>query len=255
MLKAVYVWILDLFFPPRCALCDEVIARFYRPLCPDCQAGALPYIEEKRCKKCGRGKEQCACKITTLLSDGIAAPFYYKDKPKEAILRYKRTEDTDRTAYFVSELTKTAYLAYADMIFDVVTAVPMHPRSEAKRGFDQVKPVAKAVAKALHVPYSPLLRKSIYTKPQKSQYGSARAANLLGAFDVLDGTAVKDKRILLIDDVVTTAATTNECAKMLKIYGAKAVYVLAMAVSEHKKEQNDIEKLMKEKRREKTNDR
>ncbi len=254
-MNALFVWILDLFFPPRCALCDEVIARYERPLCKICKQSALPRIETKRCKRCGREKQQCACKITTLLSDGIAAPFYYKDKVQEAILRYKKVQDADRTAYFVSELTETAYRAYADTVIDVVTAVPMHPRSEAKRGFDQVKPMAKAVAKALHLPYMSLLKKSIYTKPQKSQYGSARAANLLGAFDVIDGAAVKDKQVLLIDDVVTTAATTNECAKMLKIYGAKAVYVLAVAVSENKKEQSDIEKLMKQKRREKTNDR
>ncbi len=254
-MNTLFTWILDLFFPPRCALCDEVIARGDRPICKSCRNADLPRIEEKRCKRCGRGKEQCACKITTLLSDGIAAPFYYKDTVKQAILRYKRVEDADRTAYFVSALTETAYMAYADTVIDVVTAVPMHPKSEAKRGFDQVKPVAKAVAAALHIPFVPLLKKSIYTKPQKSQYGAARAANMLGVFDVLDGAAVKDKRILLIDDVVTTAATTNECAKMLKIYGAKAVYVLTVAVSENKKQENDIEKLMKEKRREKTNDR
>ncbi len=254
-MNTLFTWILDLLFPPRCALCDEVIARCDRPLCKRCRTSDLPRIEQKRCKRCGRGKEQCACKITTLLSDGIAAPFYYKDKVKKAILRYKKVEDTDRTAHFASTLTETAYMAYADTVVDVVTAVPMHPKSEAKRGFDQVKPVAKAVAAALYVPYKPLLKKSIYTKPQKSQYGAARAANLLGAFDVLDMAAVKDKRILLIDDVVTTAATTNECAKMLKIYGAKAVYVLAIAVSENKKKENDIEKLMKQKRREKTNDR
>ncbi len=254
-MKNIFTFILDLFFPPRCALCDEVIARGDRPLCLHCRASAQPRIEEKRCKRCGRGKEQCACKITTLLSDGIAAPFYYKDAVQDAILRYKKVEDADRTAYFSDELIQTAYLAYADKEIDMVTAVPMHPRSEAKRGFDQVKPMAKTVAKALHVPFESLLKKSIYTKPQKTQYGAARAANLLGAFDVVNGVSLKGKQILLIDDVVTTAATTNECAKMLKIYGVKAVYVLTIAVSENKKKETDIEKLMKQKRREKTNDR
>ncbi len=254
-MKMLFAWILDLFFPPRCALCDEVIARRERPLCKSCRTSELPRIEGKWCKRCGREKEQCACKTTTLLSDGIAAPFYYKDRVKDAILRYKKVEDADRTAYFVSVLTETAYTAYADTVVDMVTAVPMHPRSEAKRGFDQVKPMAKAVAAALHVPFVSALKKSIYTKPQKSQYGAARAANLLGVFDVIDTAAVKDKRILLIDDVVTTAATTNECAKMLKIYGAKAVYVLAVAVSENNKKESDIEKLMRQKRQEKTNDR
>ena len=254
-MKKIFTFILDWFFPPRCALCDEVIARVDKPLCPHCRACTQPRIEEKRCKRCGRGKEQCACKITTLLSDGIAAPFYYKDTVQDAILRYKKVEDAVRTAYFSDELIQTAYLAYADKEIDMVTAVPMHPRSEAKRGFDQVKPVAKAVAKTLHVPFATLLKKSIYTKPQKTQYGAARAANLLGAFDVINGVSIKDKQILLIDDVATTAATTNECAKMLKIYGAKAVYVLTAAVSENKKKETDIEKLMKQKRREKTNDR
>lgn len=253
-MKKLFLGILDAFFPPRCALCDEVIAADERPLCKACAKADIPRIEQKRCKKCGRGKEQCACKITTLLSEGIAAPFYYKDKIAEAVLRYKRIEDNDRTAYFVNELLETAYVAYGDMVIDLVTVVPMHPRSEAKRGFDQVKPLAKAVAKELHVPYKVLLKKSIYTKPQKAQYGAARAANMLGVFDVLDGASVKGKQILLIDDVVTTAATTNECAKMLKIYGAKAVYVLALAVSDNEKKPDEIEMLMKEKRREEAND-
>ena len=254
-MKRMFSLVLDLFFPPRCPLCNEVIALNEKPLCNHCRTSAQPRIEGKRCKRCGREKEQCACKLTTLLSDGIAAPFYYKEKVQEAVLRYKRMQDVGRNAYFVSELTKTAYLAYADKEMDVVTAVPMHPRSEAKRGFDQVKPMAKAVAKELHIPFVPLLKKSLYTKPQKALSSTARAANLLGAFDVLNMAAVKDKRVLLIDDVVTTAATTNECAKMLKIYGAKEVYVLAVAVSGNKKKQSDIEKLMQEKRQEKQNGR
>ncbi len=247
--------VLDLFFPPRCVLCDEVIHPRSRPFCRSCKALQLPLVEETRCKKCGRGKKQCACKITTLLSDGIAAPFYYKDALSTAVRRLKRVEDTDRYAYFEERLIETAYLAYADTVIDVVTAVPLHPRDEAKRGFDQVEPMAKAVAKELYVPYVPLLRKSIRTKSQKTLSGAARAANLLGAFDVIDRKNVKDKRILLVDDVVTTGATTNECTKMLKIYGAKAVYVLTCAVSANeKKEDTEIEQLMKKKRREKTND-
>jgi len=255
-LKKLFGGVLDLIFPPRCALCDEVIAACDRPLCHRCRTITLPKVEGKRCKKCGREKTQCACKLTTLLSDGIAAPFYYKDEVTESILRYKRVEDRDRTAYFIEQLTKTAYLSYADMVIDVITAVPLHPQDEAKRGFDQVKPLARAVAKELHVPFVPLLKKSIRTKSQKSLSGAARAANLLGAFDVINSENLKGKRVLLIDDVVTTGATTNECAKMLKIYGAKAVYVLTIAVSANeKKQENEIEKLMKEMRQEKIDDR
>lgn len=246
--------VLDLFFPPRCPLCDEVIAPRERPLCRKCRTVDLPVVEDKRCKKCGRGKKQCACKLNTLLSDGIAAPFYYKDGVANAILRLKKVEDDDRYRYFLQELTAQAYLDYADIVIDAVTVVPMHSYDETKRGFNQVEPIAKGLAKALHVPYMPLLKKSIRTKSQKSLSGAARAANLLGVFDVLNQDNVRGKRILLVDDVVTTGATTNECAKMLKIYGAAAVYVLACAVSANEQnEENEIEQLMKQKRREKVN--
>ena len=65
-----------------------------------------------------------------------------------------------------------------------------------------------------------------------------RRSNLLGAFDVTNGELVRNKRILLLDDVVTTGSTTNECAKMLKIYGADRVYVAAIALTRPQIEQD-----------------
>ena len=83
-----------------------------------------------------------------------------------------------------------------------------------------------------------LLRKCLDTPSQKLLTMEQRRSNLLGAFDVTNKELTEGKRILLLDDVVTTGATTNECAKMLKIYGAQRVYVAAIALTRPHEEQD-----------------
>ncbi len=221
----------DFFFPPRCVLCDEVIARRKRPLCSTCAKTEIPYVGEPVCARCGREKASCVCKKNTLLTDGIAAPYYYEDAVKEAVKRFKRVEDIDRIAYFAEQLIEKVYLAFGDSIVDILTTVPLHKSDLADRGFDQMLPIAKRLSKELHVPYVRLLRKIFVTAPQKELPADRRAGNLLGVFEVCTKLPLKGKNILLLDDVVTTGSTTNECAKMLKIYGAENVYVLALAIS------------------------
>ena len=168
----------DLLFPPRCALCDAVIAPRERPLCPAC-GRACPDVSilGEVCRTCGREKLCCTCKEDSFLSDGIAAPFYYEGVARRGVSLYKRVQDVDRTAFFVKEMANSICRSLGDRIVDVITAVPMRP-------------------------------------------------------------AERNKRILLLDDVVTTGSTTNECAKMLKIYGADRVYVAAIALTRPQIEQD-----------------
>ncbi len=222
----------DLFFPPRCVLCDEVIARERFPICPHCQKQGVARIEEPVCSRCGRQKNDCVCKKNTLLTDGVVGVFYYDDELVEkGIKRFKKTEDIDRIEYFAEQLMERAYLLMADKQIDLITTVPLYKSDLAKRGFDQMRPVAKWLSKSLHTPYVQVLRKIFPTLPQKGLSADRRSGNLLGVFEVCSKISLKGKNILLLDDVVTTGATTNECAKMLKIYGAAKVYVLTLAVS------------------------
>lgn len=230
----------DFLFPPRCVFCDEVIARKEWPICPACSKEEISEITAPACKRCGREKNDCVCKKNTLLTDGIAALYYYdNDLVESGIKRFKKTEDIDRIEYFSERLTEKAFLAFADMKVDIITTVPLYKTDFAERGFDQLFPIAKRLSKQLYTPYVQLLRKIFPTEPQKELKPDRRAGNLLGAFDVRTKFSLKAKNILLIDDVVTTGSTTNECAKMLKIYGAQNVYVLALAVSRLNKEENE----------------
>ena len=161
----------------------------------------------------------------------MAAPFYYTETVKDAIALFKKYDDADRTDYFAEETLEAAYLAFGDKVIDYVTSVPLFSADKAQRSFDQVEPLAKRLAKKLHVPYVRLLRKVLKTPPQKTLTYEQRCCNLLGAFDVAAKVPLQNKSVLLIDDVVTTGSTTSECAKMLKIYGADKVYVLAVALT------------------------
>lgn len=239
MIKAVQR-IADLFYPPRCVICDEVIASNERPFCRACATQTLPRIGTA-CRKCGRGKKACTCKNDTFLTDGIAAPFYYVDGISDAIAYFKRVCDRDRTRFFLEELIETVYAAFGEKVVDYITTVPLHANDLAERGFDQTEPLAKALSKELHVPYIRPLRKIFKTESQKHLSAERRTGNLLGAFSVRTKYPLKGKTVLLIDDVVTTGSTTNECAKMLKIYGVKQVFVLAIAVSgDEKDEEEDL---------------
>jgi predicted amidophosphoribosyltransferase len=120
---------------------------------------------------------------------------------------------------------------------DIISWVPISGLRRLKRGYDQSKLLAKAVGKELGITPLPVLRKIRHTKPQSSLAGEAfRRANISGAYKVVDIERIAGKRILLLDDVVTTGATASECARMLITYGAKEVYIAAIAAAEnHKK--------------------
>ena len=90
-----------------------------------------------------------------------------------------------------------------------------------KRGYNQAELLARRVAGALHIPYADLLEKVRNNPAQRKQNARSRRVNVYGAYAVIDDSALWDKTVLLIDDVKTTGATLNECAKMLRMHGAR----------------------------------
>ncbi len=238
-MKKLVIWFKNIFFPPHCVLCDEVVVVENMPICPVCAKKELPLIQSPICKRCGRDKKNCVCKMDTFLTDGIAAPFYNEQVVKDSIHHFKKCEDVDRIHYYTENMIASIYATFGDKIVDYITTVPLHRIDYTARGFDQTEALAKCISKELHVPYVPLLRKIFSTPSQKSLPAHCRNGNVLGVFDVNTKISLKGKNVLLLDDVVTTGSTTNECAKMLKIYGAKNVYVAAVAVSRVDKQKND----------------
>lgn len=113
--------------------------------------------------------------------------------------------------------------------FDCLVPTPLHWRKRITRGFNQAELLARALSRSKGIPVLPALRKTKATVAQSTLSGPERRRNVKGAFRVRNAATVAEKRILLVDDVYTTGATANACAKVLKDAGAKSVAVLTLA--------------------------
>jgi len=113
---------------------------------------------------------------------------------------------------------------------DLVAPVPLHPRRIRERGFNQSELLSYAVAAAAGLSHSPrLLRKTTPTRSQTGLGREDRRRNLRGTFSVSPGEALKGKRVLLVDDIYTTGCTVEECARVLRRAGVRAVRVVTLA--------------------------
>jgi ComF family protein len=113
---------------------------------------------------------------------------------------------------------------------DVIAPVPLHPKTQRQRGYNQAALLAEVVGRAIGVPVEPNLLLQIRPmKPQATLGEKERWENVKGAFGVADPESVKGQIVLVVDDVMTTGSTLNEVAKVLKRAGARCVYCLTFA--------------------------
>ena len=224
--------------PERCVFCGDVIPPLH--VCCDACRETLLIVTPPICTYCGRTKEDCMCRKRRYAYDKVAAVFYYCDAGKAGVLRLKRYDDPQAIDYFADQMAAVVRREHGHLMLDGIAYVPMTKRDERKREYNQGALLARALSKRLNVPMLPVLKKLYQTNPQKATEPWYRSGNVLGVFDVTDEDAVRDKTILLVDDLLTTGATLHECAKMLKIYGAKAVPAVALCVGKPKKKPDEL---------------
>lgn len=221
--------LLRLFFPDRCICCGKVVA-FGEKYCPSCFA-ALPRIPLPVCLYCGMALEDCACNRKRAYYQQCTAPFYYEGGIRSGLQALKFHGKSSFANGLAEEMAEWACKIYGRHTFDLAACVPMTPKRVKQRGYNQSILLAQKTAELLHLPFSPhILRKIFDNRPQHSLPAEERTGNVAGVFDCTDASAVKGKHVLLIDDIKTTGATLNECAKMLRIAGAQSVSCLCCAV-------------------------
>jgi len=116
-----------------------------------------------------------------------------------------------------------------DKTFDLIIPVPIHSNKRCQRGFNQSELLSRNISKAMGIPVARDLVKTRNTRPQNVLNRNDRLSNLNDAFCVKDPRHIQKKTVLLIDDVITTCATVNECAKTLIDSGSGEVYALSLA--------------------------
>ncbi len=220
---------LSLLYPDRCIFCGQVM-NGTALICTECAKRKL-IISGKICGFCGLGRDVCTCGKKKHHYVRRIACVYYRDTVRYGMSRFKFHRHTMLGTHYGRMMAANVKSKYQDINFDYVIAVPMFWLNRWLRGYNCSQILADVISKAIDVPTCKnVLFKRMMTKPQKRVKGQAtRAANVLDSFGVKNKELLMGKTILLVDDVCTSGATINECAKMLRLYGAKKVYAATFA--------------------------
>lgn len=237
--------LIDIVYPPRCHICHDFLlngqredesqffcrtcaADFYRitsPLCPVCSTPLDSSLDDHLCEDCLRKRPHY---------EATYACYMYNGAIMDAIHQFKYGSKS-----FLSESLGPLFAQFAENVVQqsattLTVPVPLHPKRLRERGFNQSLLLARHVAGKLGTELDFLsLRRVKYTNPQTGLGKEERRKNVRNAFQVVSPEAVKDKTVLLIDDVATTGNTLNECSRILRKSGCTDVYCLVLAKAGH----------------------
>lgn len=228
--------ILNLLFPLRCGFCSEIIpciqATRY-PLCEKCLS-KIKFIGQNACAYCGKelnDGEKNICKYCkgARYYEKVISVCEYSGLAREKILEFKFMGKKELYKVFsiliIEKLKMTNFRN-----FDIIISVPIHSSKLAERGYNQSELIAREIAKYFGLPVSSSnLIKDKQTESQSLLDKTKRIMNVLDSFRVQDKREIKGKKVLLVDDIITTGATVNECSKVLKQAGGLEVYVVTIA--------------------------
>jgi ComF family protein len=224
-----------------CRLCNEAICEDDEYFCSDCWQNLAFCIVDSFCFRCGkelsaygRMSDGCPdCRHINFQFDSIACAGIYKPPLSNLIVKFKLADKTYLLEPLLNLAKDAAVRSNFSQSVDFLVPVPLHWRRRFHRGFNQSALIAKGL-KIGNARYNTDLVRIRYTKEQGLLSAYERHKNIEGAFAVRRGHNFKGKNICLIDDVKTTGATLNECAKVLKDAGANKVFALVLAVAGQK---------------------
>jgi len=225
--------LLNFLFPSFCKLCEKPLSDKEILVCKEC-FHKLPILKSY-CKKCGNPLKiektkadlnYCSyCEGKNFYFDKVFVLFEYASPVKDWIIHFKFNEDFvlaykfgKLLGYFFKEVVEKA---------DVIIPVPIFEKKHKQRGYNQTFILGSGMNK-LKLKNNVLIKYK-ETLPQSSLSFKERWKNVKGVFKVRAEEEIKNRRILLVDDVITTGATLNECARVLKEAGAKRIEVIAIA--------------------------
>ncbi|MEO8205340.1 MAG: ComF family protein [Chthoniobacterales bacterium] len=223
----------DLFYPPHCSICEKALSGGL--VCASCESD-LPRIVAPFCPVCsqpmlGLRDDSCVnCRNRNYYLQCVVAPYQSKAAVRELVHRFKY----GRSLHLRSLLGQLLFegmkdARIRDISFDWIVPVPLHSLKLREREFNQAAEIGGVLSRLTGIPLQNALKRVRYTPTQTRFDRISRMRNLQGAFKVSKNQPVSEKTILLVDDVVTTASTLDECARTFLDAGARAVYGITVA--------------------------
>ena len=229
---------MDMLFSRSCEGCGTAMGEESGSLCWDCRAG-IKVVQVPFCERCGDpvagavlGPFECAwCRKTEPAFDWARSAVRYDGVAKDCLRRFKYNAGTwllDDLVQFLVALWQVCPAPIRDA--DFVTGVPLHAKRERERGYNQSDLLASGLGRRKGIPFRRgLLWRRRATATQTHLTAAQRVHNVRGVFQVPWPDRVRGARVVLVDDVMTTGATVNECSRALKAAGADSVMVLTVA--------------------------
>ncbi|MBL1212101.1 MAG: ComF family protein [Ignavibacteriae bacterium] len=222
--------ILDFFLPRICVTCNFPLNANQKLLCPNCVtqiSSPSPEVLQKEYER--------KFLDDSFVNDFAAAFIFKSEKAIQDVvhsLKYQRRFGSGVwLGKMAGDILQNKILNWQA---DLILPVPLHTLKKAERGFNQSYFIAKGISKQLGVKTKPGVIKRIkFTETQTHLNSLERKANIRNAFKLKKQKLIKNKSIILIDDVVTTGATINECARILKEGGALKVFALSAALADY----------------------
>jgi ComF family protein len=230
----------SVLLPGGCRICERLLIHSSRlPLCRECLESFVR-VPEDVCEVCGLLKKAwesgasderlCpACRMGIYKFDTARSFALYENALVRAILLLKFERMEPLGAWFADRLAEVVAKEKERLAADVVVPVPLHRDRERERGYNQAEMLSKPLAKRLRLPHRGVLL--VRTKPRPDKHiltMRERWEAVRGAFATRPGSQVDNQRVLLVDDVLTTGATLDACAKALRDAGAKKVVGLTV---------------------------
>lgn len=228
--------LLDVILPPICHICHSHIPDAGRlHICQSCRE-RMPLVSSPLCPLCGipfagvGGDHRCgACLTNPPHYDAARAHFLYEGAIRELIHSFKYNQQT-QLRYPLALLALEGANGLVAHAPHIIVPVPLHRSRLRQRGFNQAVLLGKVLSRQISLPMLPdALVRTRPTEPQIKLSATERRLNVKGAFSVRRADSVAGKRVLLLDDVMTTGSTMDECARELKKAGAEAVFAAAIA--------------------------
>lgn len=238
--------VLSFFFPPRCAVCDERLKESEEIVCDVCRQG-IRWIDLPDCPVCGAGASKmprshgrpdfsrcptCPSRKRPVYFDRCYSAVYYNDTTAEIVKNLKFNRFFTAATFMARLMFIRMQENFSPIRFDCIIPVPLHPRRQRLRGYNQAELITEELTKLVHLPLADeLLVRTRCTKKQTELSPEDRYFNVSDAFAVREPELISRKKVLLIDDVYTTGSTLNSAAKALKLAGAKTVIAFTFAHS------------------------
>lgn len=202
--------VVALLFPCRCVLCGDITA-FDDMWCGQCE------VHRIEVQSCGD--------VDGI--DGSICALAYKDDVRKAVLRIKHHDDRRIFKFFAEEMYRTVKENLPDIEFDLLIAVPANSVTMKKRGFNQAERIAEELSKLMKVELcTDALLRHDKSRTQHKLNAEQRRENAEKSYDINNADIVKDKTVLIVDDVFTTGSTLRVCGEKLTAAGVREVYTV-----------------------------